>query len=157
MRLDSVSFTHCGEIPKRFTAEDKRRSPWFRWHDVPSGTKSFVFVCRDMDWPKQERVLWLLTRIPGNAQGLEGRMNEKPEAMAAWGVALNDAGQKDYEPMAPASGSHRYYFNVYALDIELPPQASDMNWEKVKQEIEGHVLAEAQLIGVYTQGGRHAR
>ena len=45
---------------------------------------------------------------------------------------------------------HRYRFAVYALDVEAAPVEGRFTAQDVLSAIEGHVLAEASLIGKYT-------
>ncbi|MEQ8253083.1 MAG: YbhB/YbcL family Raf kinase inhibitor-like protein, partial [Smithellaceae bacterium] len=53
----------------------------------------------------------------------------------------------------PPSGTHRYYFKLYALDamLDIKPGATK---EQLLKAMKGHVLAEARLMGKYKRQGR---
>lgn len=137
MKLTSPSFEHCFDMPRRFTAEGEGLSPDLAWSDVPQGTQSLLLVARDGDAPLRPVVIWVVSGLAADCRELKA-----------------GAGQ-GYKAPAPQNGSHRYYFNLYALDSAL--QVQDHDWNAIQGRIEGHVLAEAELIGIYTTGGRKPR
>ncbi len=61
---------------------------------------------------------------------------------------LNDGRQIGYGGPCPPSGTHRYYFKVYALDKELGLNPGCTKKDLLKA-MEGHILAEGQLMGRY--------
>lgn len=137
MQLTSLSFQHCSDMPQRLTGEGGGLSPHLAWSDVPDGTQSFLLIARDGDAPLRPVIIWKVA-------GIESACRE-----------LKEGTGKEYEAPAPRNGSHRYYFNLYALNNRLEIQEKD--WDAIQARIKDHVLAEAELIGIYTTGGRKPR
>ena len=50
--------------------------------------------------------------------------------------------------MPPPGSPHRYFFRLYALEAKLVAEPG-MNKNALLREINGHVLAEAHLMGTY--------
>jgi Raf kinase inhibitor-like YbhB/YbcL family protein len=152
MTLTSPSFEAGREIPQRHTCEGQDVSPALHWADLPAGTRSLALVVDDPDAPdpkapKKTWVHWVVYDIPATASGL-------PEGAAAGSlpsgarVAKNDFGGAKWGGPCPPIGRHRYFFKLYALDATLPPDgvATKAALEKAMQ---GHILAQAQLMGTY--------
>jgi Raf kinase inhibitor-like YbhB/YbcL family protein len=150
--LRSPSFAHQGEIPAKHTCEGAGTSPPLAWSDAPAGTKSFALVVDDPDAPdprapKTTWVHWVLYDLPAAATAL-------PESAARAGLPAgaregqNDWGRVGYGGPCPPIGRHRYFHNLYALDVVLPdlgkPKKADL-----EAAMRGHVLGEAQLVGTY--------
>lgn len=152
MRLSSSAFQNMGSIPALYTCDDADLSPPLAWDDVPNGTKSFALIVDDPDAPdpaapKMVYVHWVLYDIPASTLSLpEGTTSKTLPAGTREGK--NDFGHKNYGGPCPPIGRHRYFHKLYALDTSLgdlgAPSKND-----VLAAIEGHVLAEAQLVGTY--------
>jgi Raf kinase inhibitor-like YbhB/YbcL family protein len=150
--LRSPSFEHQGAIPAKHTCEGDEAAPALAWADPPAGTKGFALIVDDPDAPdprapKTTWVHWVVYNLPATARGL-------PEAATAAELpagareGINDFKQIGYGGPCPPIGRHRYFHKLYALDVELPDlrQPTKAQLEKAMQ---GHVLAEAQLVGTY--------
>ena len=111
MQLKSLDFSHNDQIPARFTCDDKDVSPHLTWHDPPDSTKSFAISCKDPDSPGGNWDHWLIVNIPAS-------VNEIPQGEAVGEEVANDFGKPAYGGPCPPSGTHRYFFTVYALDTE---------------------------------------
>ncbi len=150
MRLASNAFEHEGMIPAKYTCDGEDVSPALAWEDAPPGTTSFVLIADDPDAPGRTWVHWVLVGLPAEAQQLpEGIPSlETLENGAVHGS--NSWGKLGYGGPCPPSGTHRYFFKLYALDTQLvlDPGASKAD---VLQAMEGHVLAEAELMGKYAR------
>lgn len=140
MELKSPDFDHEGPIPTRFTCDGEDLSPELVWNGVPSNTKSFALTCIDPDAPRGDFIHWLLHDIPADTKKL--LRGEPP-----FGVeVINDFGKFSYGGPCPPSGTHRYYFRLYALDVkEIGPLSKADFVEEVKK----HAIAEAVLMGTY--------
>ena len=153
LKLTSTTFTHDGEIPTRHTCEGEDVSPPLGWQGAPAETKSFVLIVDDPDAPDPEKpkmtwVHWVLFNIPPGARGLPGEIS--PDAALENGArhGTNDFGRLGYGGPCPPGGTHRYFFKLYALDTRLD-LASGITKAQLVDAMEGHVLAEAQLMGKY--------
>jgi Raf kinase inhibitor-like YbhB/YbcL family protein len=112
---------------------------------APEGTRELALICDDPDAPvPQPWVHWVLYKIPADRTSLgEGDNGGGEEGITGWG----EPGYRGPMP-PPGHGVHRYFFKLYALDqpVNLAPGASK---EELLAAIEGHTLAEAELIGTY--------
>ena len=142
--LTSSAFTNNGMIPPKYTCDGKNLSPALQWSDVPNGTKTFALIVDDPDAPTNVWVHWVMFNIPAT-------MRELPEGIQSGEFIQGSTdfpGKKEYGGPCPPTGTHRYHFTLYALDInlDLPAGASK---ENVLSAIKGHVLGQAKLIGLY--------
>jgi len=152
MTLTSSAFSHNGEIPARFTCDGENLSPPLTWNELPADTQSLVLIVDDPDAPdpaapKTIWVHWVLYNIPSTATGLA---ENQPTADLPSGtqVGLNDWKRADYGGPCPPIGRHRYFHKLYALDTVLPDLGTPTKAE-LEQAMQGHILAQAELIGTY--------
>lgn len=140
MKLSSPDFEHNAVIPAKFTCQGKDINPVLIIDDLPAGARSLALIVDDPDAPMGTWVHWVVYNIP-----LISRIKENsiPGTQGS-----NDFGRKDYGGPCPPSGTHRYFFKIYALDTELnlPEGISKKDLEKAMQ---GHILDQAELIGLY--------
>lgn len=151
LHLSSPAFQEGERIPQEFTGDGTDHSPPLEWSDAPEGTKSFALVVDDPDAPKKVWVHWLLYNLPPDARKLEDHFPKKPSLPDGTRQGRNDFGEIGYGGPAPPPGKpHRYFFQMYALDshVDLPPGASK---EDLLRSIEGHILDQADLQGVYSR------
>lgn len=143
MRIRSSDFEDGGDIPSGFTCDGEDISPHLAWDDVPEGTKSFALIVDDPDAPMGTWVHWLLGDIPPQTR-------EIPQNLIPTGARqiTNDFGREDYGGPCPPSGTHRYFFKLYALDVESLV-ASDR--KAFYREVEEHKIGEAVIMGRYSR------
>jgi Raf kinase inhibitor-like YbhB/YbcL family protein len=150
--LTSPSFIHEHAIPPRHTCDGLNVSPPLDWAGVPSGAKSLALIVDDPDAPdpaapKMTWVHWVLYNIPPNANGLtEGVAVIDIPTGTLHGV--NDWKRTGYGGPCPPIGKHRYFFKLYALDSVLPGMKHPTK-ATLEKAMRGHVLAHAELIGLY--------
>ncbi len=148
MELSSSAFDDGGMIPRKYTCDGVNISPPLEWGSVPAGTKSLALICDDPDTPVGTWVHWVYYDIPAGTKNLPRDVTpiENPPNGGKQGV--NDFRKIGYSGPCPPSGTHRYYFKIYSLDIilDLPPGATK---EKLLKAMEGHVIGQAQLMGKY--------
>ncbi len=155
LSITSPAFAGHEPIPRLHTCEGDDRSPALAWTGAPAGTRSFVLIVDDPDAPdpaapKMTWVHWVLYNLPAAAQGL-------PEDAARGGLpdgtleGLNDWKRTGYGGPCPPIGRHRYFHKLYALDTVLP-DLSRPTKSKLLAAIDGHVLAQAELVGTYQKG-----
>ena len=154
LQLTSTAFAAGGMIPSRYTCDDADVSPALAWSGVPAGTKSLALICDDPDAPdpaapRMTWVHWVLFNIPPSATGL-------PEAAFPHDLpsgtrqGSNDWNRIGYGGPCPPIGTHRYFFKLYALDTALD-LAAGASKEQLLKAMEGHILAQAEVMGVYTK------
>jgi Raf kinase inhibitor-like YbhB/YbcL family protein len=156
MKLSSNAFTHLADIPKQYTCEGGDQSPPLTWSDVPAEAKSLALIVDDPDAPdpaapKKTWVHWVLYNITPHSTGIGAGRLGKHELPAGTLEGLNDRKQTGYHGPCPPIGRHRYFHKLYALDVVLPvlQPATKASLEKAMQ---GHVIAQCELIGLYQKG-----
>jgi hypothetical protein len=148
MKINSTAFQDGDFMPRKYAYDDLDISPPLEWSGAPDGTKTFALICDDPDAPMGTWVHWVIYNLPGNT-------NKLPENIPHVGALGNGAAQgrndfrkTGYDGPCPPGGIHRYYFKLYALDNKLEA-VTDLSKEELLKAMEGHVLAEGQLMGRY--------
>lgn len=148
LRLSSTAFAHGADIPSRFTCDGSDVPPPLAWSGVPDKAASLALIVDDPDAPdpaapKMTWVHWVLYNLPPDTAAIHG--GELPSGAQQ---GLNDWKQTGYRGPCPPVGRHRYYFKLYALDIQLPA-VKRATKTQIEAAMQGHILAEAQLLGRY--------
>ncbi len=152
LTLFSSAFARNGAIPSIHTCEGDDTSPPLAWTDAPAETQSFVLIMDDPDAPdpaapKVTWVHWLLYNIPASADELAPAVKSS-ELPAGTLEGVNSWGRTGYGGPCPPIGRHRYFHKLYALDTVLPDlKAPDP--AALEKAMQGHVLEQAALIGLY--------
>ncbi len=149
MQLTSPSFQQGAPIPVQHTCDGSNVSPALQWTDAPPGTKTLALITDDPDAPMGTWVHWVIYNVPPTLTGLPEAVDRSQFVLNGAKQGLNDFRHLGYGGPCPPSGKpHRYFFKLYALDAELPlsPGATNSQLEKAMQ---GHVLAQAELMGTY--------
>lgn len=148
MQLTSSVFTEESMIPAKYTCDGQDISPPLSWKNLPPGTKSLTLICDDPDAPIGIWVHWVVFNIPPEEPGLAENIQPERELHNGMRQGNNDWRRIGYGGPCPPGGTHRYFFRLYALDagLDLEPGATK---KAVLKAMEGHILAEAQLMGKY--------
>lgn len=149
MELRSKAFQDGQTIPRKHTCDGPDLSPPLEWSDVPNGIQSFALIVEDPDAPAGIWVHWVVYDLPAEARFLPEGISSTETLPRGGAQGRNDFGRIGYGgPCPPPGPPHRYFFHLYALGsrVNLPPGASR---EQVLRAMEGHVRAEAQLMGTY--------
>ena len=150
--LTSDAFVNGQSIPAKYACTGRNISPALSWNEPPAGTQSFALIVDDPDAPMGTWVHWVLFNIPANMRNLQEDLPSTGKNMdpSAIYVGKNSSSKTGYDGPCPPSGTHRYYFKLYALDttIGLLPGATK---EQVLKETEGHILAQAELMGTFSK------
>ncbi|RMG60990.1 MAG: YbhB/YbcL family Raf kinase inhibitor-like protein [Deltaproteobacteria bacterium] len=143
LKITSPAFGHMEMIPSRYTCDGEDVNPPLKIENPPEGTKSFALIVDDPDAPVGIWVHWVVWNIPGDVR--EIAEDSVPEGARQ---GRNDWGKNKYGGPCPPSGTHRYFFKLYALDttLDLPEGSTKSDLERA---ISGHVLGKAELIGLY--------
>jgi Raf kinase inhibitor-like YbhB/YbcL family protein len=152
LKLTSSAFQPNGSIPSLYTCEGKDISPPLAWSGAPANTKSFALIVDDPDAPdpaKPQRVYvhWVVYNLPATATALPENASKKGMPKGAV-QGKNDWGKTVYGGPCPPIGRHRYFFKLYALEIELTGLSSPTKAD-LEKAIKGHVLDTGEMVGTY--------
>src|SRR6266705_1883006 len=147
-KLTSTSFKEGEPIPRQHTCDGVNVSPALEWSGAPPTAKTFAIICDDPDAPSGTWVHWVLYNLPADKIGLVENVPATEKVPGDGLQGTNDFKKIGYGGPCPPSGTHRYFFKIYALDNELPlkPGATKADLEKA---MDGHVISQGQLIGTY--------
>lgn len=144
LKISSPAFEDGGNLPVKYSCDGSGVNPPLKIKGFPTATQTFALILEDPDAPSGSFIHWLCWNLPpvediteNSTPGLQGK---------------NSAGKKGYTaPCPPAGKPHHYIFKIYALDskLELSENASRTELEKAMQ---GHILAQGQLTGLYASG-----
>lgn len=143
MKIESSVFINGGNIPARFTCDGEGINPDLTFKDIPKEAKSLALIVDDPDAPRGTWAHWVLWNISPNITVI--KENSTPTNAV---VGANSWPNNNFGAPCPPSGSHRYFFKLYALDTILNISPSSKS-EDLSTAMEGHILAEAELMGRY--------
>jgi Raf kinase inhibitor-like YbhB/YbcL family protein len=140
LKVTSPAFQPEQMIPSRYTCEGSNFSPPIDIANIPEGAASLALVVDDPDAPVGDWVHWLVWNIPVTHHIRENEVHGTE--------GLNDFRQHHYGGPCPPSGTHRYFFKVYALDtvLDLPANTKKHELEKA---MSGHIIAFGELVGLF--------
>jgi len=145
LKISSTAFTHNGPIPSKYTCDGADVNPPLVVENVPTGTHSLALIVDDPDAPAGTWVHWVVWNIRASTK--EIKENAVPDGVSQ---GITDFKKRKYGGPCPPSGTHRYFFKLYALDatLTLGPNADKA---VVESAMKGHILAQAELIGLYSR------
>jgi len=143
MEIESAAFKDSKLIPQRYTCDGGNINPPLLISDVPENAKSLVLIVDDPDAPAGTWVHWTVWNI--DPKVAEIHENSVPEGAVE---GITDSGGSGYTGPCPPSGTHRYFFKLFALDTTLD-LSSSVRAGDIEKEMEASILAEAQLVGLY--------
>lgn len=150
IKLTSSAFKEGEAIPRQYTCDGVNISPPLEWSGAPKTAKTVAIIADDPDAPAGTWVHWVLYNLPAENIGLVENV-PATETMKAGGLqGKNDFGKIGYGGPCPPSGTHRYFFKIYALDAELPLKAGATKAD-LEKAMQGHTLAQGQLMGTYSR------
>lgn len=146
MKITSQAFTNNGYIPKKYTCDGEDINPPLNVGEVPPNTKSLVLIVDDPDAPMGTWAHWVVFNI-------DPEIKEIAENSVPAGSVLgkNDFGKLEYGGPCPPSGTHRYFFKIYALDTILNLSQGTTK-EEVEKAMQNHVLDWGEIVGLYKRG-----
>lgn len=142
LKITSPAFKGNSPIPSKYTCDGDNINPTLNIEGIPEDTKSLALIVDDPDAPMGTWVHWIVWNIPilkrieeNSAPGTEG---------------MNSSGGHSFHGPCPPSGTHRYFFKVYALDCKLNINANSKK-QDVERAMEGHILAKGEIMGTYAR------
>lgn len=152
LQIHSPAFEPGQRIPKKFTGEGEDVSPALTWVGVPDGAVELALIMDDPDAPAGTWVHWVIGKIPATATGLKEGVAKTatPDDPTGAVQGKNSWPKTGYNgPMPPRGhGPHHYHFKLYALDTTLSLSPT-FTKDDLLAAMEGHVLAQAELMGTY--------
>lgn len=143
LKITSPVFGHNHNIPLKYTAQGENISPPLNIQNIPPKTKSLVLIVDDPDAPVGTWIHWLVWNIPPSTTTIEENSIQGIEG-------INSFKQNSYRGPDPPSGTHRYFFKIFALDTELSLKKSSKK-QDVEEAMKKHILVKAELIGLYAK------
>jgi len=148
LSVTSSAFGEGQPIPSRYTCDGNDLSPPIDWTSPPANTKSLALINDDPDALNGRWIHWVIYNLPHTVRTLQEGFPTAKELPDGTRQGMTDFRRIEYGGPCPPSGTHRYFFTLYALDIplSLSPGATAKELEAAMQ---GHILAKAQLMGTY--------
>ncbi|NMC06717.1 MAG: YbhB/YbcL family Raf kinase inhibitor-like protein [Candidatus Lokiarchaeota archaeon] len=145
MKLEAPDLADkSGFMKKEYTVDGADVSPELTWSDVPAGTKSFALWVHDPDAPDPKKPLrdwkhWIIVNIPATARKI-------PKGGTIGEEIPNDGGGKEYGGPSPPIGVHRYFFKLYALNVD---KLAGVTKDTFMKKVEPYKIAEAEIMAKY--------
>lgn len=160
MKLTSTIFKEGEMIPEKYTCDSADVSPQLAVTDIPEGTKSLAMICDDPDAPVGTWVHWVIFNIPADLtefpEGISRDVNPVigTDSTRTATQGINDFRRFGYGgPCPPPGSAHRYFFKLYALDMELEFDAAaikkGVTAKQLSEKMKDHILAETSMMGKY--------
>jgi Raf kinase inhibitor-like YbhB/YbcL family protein len=146
--ITSPAFAKGESIPSDFSCDGRDISPALTWTEPPAGTQSFALIMDDPDAPMGTWVHWVLYNIPASTRNLTEGTPTDPKLSDGSLQGKTSAGSTGYHGPCPPSGTHHYFFKLYALDTMLSLSAK-ADKKELLAAMEGHILANAELMGTF--------
>ncbi len=141
--VKSAAFENKGRIPKKYSCDGEEVNPPLTIMGIPNVTQTLALIIDDPDAPRGTFDHWILWNIPPTGTILEKSVPGTE--------GLNSAGEHSYIGMCPPSGTHRYFFKVYALDTKLALNINATRKKDLEKAMQTHVLAKGELVGLYSR------
>lgn len=139
--VKSTAFANNEQIPSKYSCDGQEVNPPLTIEGIPAETKTLALIVDDPDAPRGTFDHWIIWNIQSFSKIEE---NSIPGTQG-----VNSAGERNYIGMCPPSGSHRYFFKVYALDTKLELNPDLTKKKDLEKAMQGHVLAKGELMGHY--------
>jgi Raf kinase inhibitor-like YbhB/YbcL family protein len=150
MKLMSNAFENNQLMPSKYTCDGENISPPLKITEIPENTKSLALICDDPDATIGTFVHWVMYNIPPTTKEIKENLPRTKILPDGSRQGITDFGSVSfgYGGPCPPSGTHRYFFKLYALDkvLNFESAATKLQLEK---EMQGHIIEETYLIGLY--------
>ena len=150
LQVQSTAFNEGELIPVQYTCKGKDISPPLEWSGIPENTKSIALIADDPDAPMGTWVHWVLYDLPPTLTSLPEAIASAKNPAVGGTHGLTDFKRLGYGGPCPPSGTHRYYFKVYALDAKLALEAGATK-AKLLKAMTDHILAQGTMMGKFSK------
>lgn len=142
--VSSNAFEDQGNIPSEFTCDGQNISPPLSIANIPKDAKTMSLIMTDPDTPKGNFTHWTAWNIPyTKTEFAKGENFDFPQGKTSFGTS-------GYQGPCPPSGTHRYYIELYALDIQLD-LSKESSVADLQNAMSGHIISESSLMGKYSR------
>jgi hypothetical protein len=148
IKLTSTAFQDGGMIPAKYTCDGANVSPPLEWSGASQTAKSLALICDDPDAPGKTWVHWVVFDLPASRTSLPENVQPQESIAGGGKQGTTDFEKVGYGGPCPPSGTHRYFFKLYALDTELNLDSKTTKNELLKA-MDAHSLAQGELMGKY--------
>ena len=150
LTISSSDFAAGKSIPVDFSCRGRNISPALAWTGASANTASYAMIMDDPDAPSGIWVHWVIYNIPATSNGLAQGVTHTPTLDNGAAQGNNSSSHQYYDGPCPPSGTHRYFFKLYALDtrLDLPPGATA---DQLRKAMQGHILAQGELMGTFSK------
>jgi Raf kinase inhibitor-like YbhB/YbcL family protein len=150
IKLTSVAFQEGQPIPRQYTCAGVNISPPLEWSGVPKTARTIAIIVDDPDAPAGTWVHWVLYNVPADNIGFVENVPASETLKSGGFQGKNDFEKIGYGGPCPPSGTHRYFFKLYAIDAELPLKAGATKAE-LEQAMQGHIVTQGKLMGTFSR------
>ena len=140
LKITSSAFENNNVIPDKYTCKGQNINPPLHIDEIPKNAKSLALIVDDPDAPNGDWVHWIVFNIFPNSDIKENSLPGK--------LGISDFKKNHYVGPCPPSGTHRYFFKVYALDANLTGLTLSSTKHDLVKAMEGHVVAKGELVGL---------
>lgn len=144
-KMTSTAFAEGAVIPKKYSCNGESISPPLTWVGAPANTRSFALIVDDPDAPRGTFTHWVTFDLPAT----QTEIAEGAKSVGKSGK--NGSGQTGYTGPCPPSGTHRYFFTLYALDTATLGLSDGAARGEVEAAMKTHIIATTQLMGTYSK------
>lgn len=148
MNLTTNAFENNHTIPSKYTCDGEDISPPLKISEIPENVESFALICDDPDAPMGTFVHWVMYNIPATAENIKENLPNSRVLPDGSMQGMTSFGKIGYGGPCPPSGTHRYFFKIYALDKSLQFDSAPTK-AVLEKEMQGHIIGKAELIGLY--------
>ncbi len=145
MKITSSAFSQNGSIPAKYTCKGDNINPPLSISEVPQNTKSLVLIVEDPDAPGKTWIHWVVYNIDPSVQNINE--NSVPKGASE---GMTDFGKPGYGGPCPPSGTHRYFFKLYAIDTTLTSNEHPTK-QQIEENIKDHIVGQAELMGTFSK------
>lgn len=144
MQITSSAFGQNADMPSKYSCEGIGVSPPLSFANIPEETVSLALVLHDPDAPREGGFThWVIFNMAPTMTGIAENSNPSSGIQGS-----NGTGSTGYRAVCPPTGKHHYIFTLYALDTVLDLDSSATK-ETLDSAMEGHILEQAELVGMY--------
>ncbi|MBW8000934.1 MAG: YbhB/YbcL family Raf kinase inhibitor-like protein [Planctomycetes bacterium] len=148
IKITSAAFEEGGMIPSKYTCDGDDVSPPLQFDGIPDGTRAIALIADDPDAPMGTWVHWVLYNLSAHTTELPENMLDDETLPDGTRQGVTDFGKTGYGGPCPPSGTHRYYFKIYALDKKIDVVIV-LDKDELLKQMQGHIIAQGQLMGKY--------